>query len=137
MTLEQVFSFLAHRLEGRDKVDNYLRNPSNPNESRWRTPNRNPRYVRMTTIEEDEEYEGNEEYEEQPRGRERDRRRWKEKHERRNLSHVGAENEKGKADPPKTREVRPPLHLCKVLEIAGKIPDTPPEKGDSLLGQGI
>ena len=106
MSLDEVFSFLTHRLECRDKVDSYLRTPPQQN-NRWRS-NRDPRYVRITDVDteqsETDEEEESEEDEDRPRGRSRDRRYRKS----RSVSPVAAEQKRSKSAPARSEPARPP-----------------------------
>ena len=57
MGLDQVFKYLTGRLEGREKADAYIRAGA---ENRWRTPNRDPRFVRAAGASDDESERGDE-----------------------------------------------------------------------------
>ena len=110
MTLDQVFSFLAHRLEGRDKADSYIRAQPQADKSRWRTPRQDPRHVRVADAFDYDEEEDDCEYEEdevetRPRGRNRD---WRRRNERsRSVSPVTDTRNRANSAPSRS-QVRPP-----------------------------
>ena len=135
MTLDRVFSFMEHRLEGREKADSYLRTSAPPQNNRWRSPNRDPRYVRVTDIDDDEESEQSEAKEEQRtprsrgRSRSRDRRRSRERSTARSVSPVVTEiKDKGKTEPPKT-QLRPPSPPMQRSEEPREMSNPPDNRG--------
>ena len=128
MGLDQVFTFLTGRLECRDKADSYLRTVPNQN-GRWRTPNRDPRYVRITDAEEESTESEGSETEVQPRRYRKDRRYRK----NRSLSPVnvagGQKNSNTAPHRPSQPDPLPPLlrshHLrvrVMVLRLMGERP---------------
>ena len=129
MGLDQVFTFLTGRLECRDKADSYLRTVPNQN-GRWRTPNRDPRYVRITDAEEESTESEGSETEVQPRRYRKDRRYRK----NRSLSPVnvaGGQKNSKTAPPPPPEPARPPTPLLRshhlrvrvmVLRLMGERP---------------
>lgn len=52
MLTELIFEFLYHRLEGRDRTDQFCRN--NTPVDRFRSPSRDPRFVRVTEVDDQE-----------------------------------------------------------------------------------
>ena len=70
MSLDEVFKFLHSRLESREKADGYIRTGFQ-NENRWRSPNRDPRYVRVTDVDDDSETDDDRESESENRSRNR------------------------------------------------------------------